>query len=189
MKPIAAILIALMSAIAMQAVSLPSTSQPPLPGYEPSTLRSRLKAAPLHRIEGIWQLTDGGATIAIERTSATEASYRMVMIDGPNRGVPCGTVIGMIEPSGSPDLFKASIYTTIVAEHLTLPRGFTLRLNDSDSRIEFLKNKSKFAINLWHFVPYLWRYSVTQYRNDPRAFSGCIRIYPNPAIPSSPVYL
>ena len=56
----------LMISFFASAQSIPSQSIV-IDGYEKDSVIARMKQAPLHNIEGVWQFVDDGAVIAIER--------------------------------------------------------------------------------------------------------------------------
>ena len=92
--------------------SIPDTSQQ-LSGYERDSVTNRLRALPLHDIEGLWQWVEDGAIIAIERDFINEAitRYRMVIVESPQRSIRPGTVMGYLTTTAKRDNFDARIYT------------------------------------------------------------------------------
>ena len=84
---------------AVTPVSLPKESPATLEGYaEIKDIRSRITELGPHRIEGIWQFPNTGATVAIERVSARAqlagaTAYNMVVVRSENRTIPPGTIM------------------------------------------------------------------------------------------------
>lgn len=183
--------LALMLTMALTAgAALPQQSGKPLEGYSEQQVRARLNDRALHRIEGLWQLVPSGATIVIERSEVTPATtYRMTVVKDASLGLQPGSVIGEIVAGGDPDIYEANIYTVEKEGYLMSPRKFTVALDHASGRMEFRRHRSTYRINLWHFVPFLWRYSVRRNDNEKGYFPGAIRLYPSPAVPIEPVYL
>lgn len=175
--------------------SLPIRSEA-IKDFNYSSFLSRMKEMPLHRIEGLWQFPSTGVEVAIIRTdetmsySSSEGTtvYSMILTASPNRAIRQGTVMGLITPAAKKGEYDANIYTSNIASTLTIPKRFTLSLTDDDSSLQFRQHRSKFSVNLWRLLPYLWRYTI--HPNAPEKNSdGCIRIYPAPALPREPIYL
>lgn len=181
----------LMLAVSFTAVArLPRQSGTPLEGYSEQQARTRLSSRAPHRIEGLWQLVPSGATIVIERNDVTPVTtYRMVVVKDASLSLQPGSVIGEIVAGGDPDLYEASIYTSEKEGYLISPRKFTVALDHTSGRLEFRRHRSTYRINLWHFVPFLWRYSVRRNDNEKGYYPGAIRLYPSPSVPIEPIYL
>lgn len=166
------------------------------PGYaDEDSLISRLSAAALHPIEGIWQFAGSGATVAIERMSGEgrlpgAREYRMVALRSEDPAVRPGAVMGYLEASGDSREYDARLFTDSRGGGvLSKPRHFTVRLAEEGCRFELRPVKSKYSLNLWRLLPYMFRYSVRETRSRGEAAAGCVRIFPEPEIPAEPVYL
>ncbi len=157
-----------------------------LEGYMRNEVESRLASMNRHKIEGIWRLTRGGADVAIERNGD---GYSMVVVEAPNRMLLPGTVIGEITPAGNENMYWARMYTRMNGDMLLMPKNFSIRLDEKNGLLEFLKNRSNLRINLWHFVPFLYRNSVKVLQGNTTAHDGGIRVFPVPDVPSEPIYL
>lgn len=167
-----------------------------LEGYEKDSVIARMKEMPLHNIEGVWQFVNDGAIIAIERFNPDNIAgiqnnhYRMVIIKSPMRAIEQGTVMGYITSTAKRNIYDASIYTSGGLEGiLSLPKTFTLNLSD-DNLLSFNEYKTEININLWKWVPYIYRvgFSITDTR--PKGLDGCARIYPiSNSKPLNPRYL
>lgn len=174
---------------------LPSSSDAPLAGFTCSGLEEKLSAMSLHHIEGIWQYNDSDIEIAIIRRSAYEPGapgaadhYLMIVVDAPNRTIRPGTVMGHLSRADKEKVYTARIYTSSAAGRLTIPKSFTVTLDDAGNTFSLRKHNSQMLIFLWRFAPYLWRYPITpEYQNITR--TGCIRLFPKPSPPIEPVYL
>lgn len=165
------------------------------PDFSVGKIRERLASMPLHHIEGIWEFTGQGFTVAIEREgadsgdfSANPEGYRIYLIQAPNRALRPGTVIGHVSRSASEGVYDARIYTKSVGSRMSAPKGFTLKLDDNDSRMVFEQKRSAFSVNLWRLLPYMWRYTVRP-NHTSTPTEGCIRVFPVPDLPFEPVYL
>ncbi len=168
-----------------------------LDGYTRESVEKRIIESGPHHIEGIWQMTTDGATIVIERTDDYDPSsvdainlYRMVILKSPNRSLRPGTVMGYISPAAKSGTYAGRIYTS---QHngskLSSPKDFTIALSDADSRMSITRLRSKYSLNLWRMLPYMFRYSVKRNSNSNAATQGCRKIFPAPALPSEPIYL
>lgn len=170
--------------------SMPETSCT-IEGFSVAEMKGRMQTSALHHIEGIWQFTDNGSTVAIERytdAASDTHGYRMILVSSANRSLRPGTVMGHIAPTAKDGQYSASIYTSAIGPTLILPHRFTLKLQPGENSIVFQQHKSKFAINLWRTLPYMWRYSIRTNQQPPSA-DGCRRIYPAPTLPREPRYL
>lgn len=173
---------------------LPTVS-PILEGYKDrDSIEYRIKSSGPHRIEGIWQFQADGSTIAIERDHAANhgegLSYRMVILRSSNRLLRPGTLIGILYPTGKKETFDAEIYTSDAdGGKLRSAKKFTLTLEDNDSRIVFRRQKSKYTVNLWRLIPYMWRGVIRTRDNIGEAPDGCVKIFPTSTVSAEPRYL
>ena len=186
----------LMISVFASAQSIPSQSIV-IDGYEKASVIARMKQAPLHNIEGVWQFVDDGAVIAIERfnpdyIAGTQTNhYRMVIIKSPVLSIERGTVMGYIISTAKRNIFDAYIYTSGGLEGLlSKPKTFTLNLSD-DNLLSFNEYKTEVKINLWRWLPYIYRVGLSITNSRPKGLDGCIRIYPLSATqpPLNPRYL
>lgn len=173
---------------------IPSQSEV-LPGYRRDSVGTRLKALPLHAVEGLWEFTPEGTVMAIERVENRQEQattlYRMVVVKGADLALRPGTVMGYLVTTSKRGVYDARIYTARRDEGTTLssPKKFTLTLTDEDSRLT-VKGYGKFLkFNWWRLLPYMYRYLVSQHERSPGDIKGCVRIYPEPAHPLEPRYL
>lgn len=162
-----------------------------LAGYESAdSVASRIASLGPRAIEGIWSFPDREAIIAIERTSPAASSYRIVIIRTPDRAVRPGTVMGILSPSGSSEKFDAALYTSSSGGNLSSPKRFTLSLTEGQSRLTFARVGSRYSIDPTRLLPYMFRRLIRTNRSGTQtAPTGCVRIFPAPTIPDSPVYL
>nr|MBD5376734.1 hypothetical protein [Bacteroides sp.] len=155
------------------------------------SIRARMEAAPLHRVEGLWQFPADGGVVAIEREPDGSEAYRMIVIEASNRLIEPGTVIGRLRPTVKRDVFEARMMTGFdtAADTLTSPRIVTMTLADSDSRLMLRHHRKGLKLHWWTLLPYMFRRFVTEVDETPRDLGGCRRIYPEPAVPANPRYL
>lgn len=159
-----------------------------------STAR-RLMALPLCPVEGIWQMTDGGATFVIERaepsTDIAPANLRMVMLRSPWRSIRPGTVLGHLQPTAKPGVYEARLYSSLAQRTgLSLPRSFLLKIDERREVLTFAPFKSPIKFNLFRMLPYMFRRAVTLQQSRPDDLRGAVRVVPAAdGHPLSPVYL
>lgn len=158
-------------------------------------LKENIDKLNLHHIEGIWQFTSSGTEIAICRRDNTNygsihqaVSYNIILLYSPNRVLRPGTIMGIITPTPKQGEYDARIYTKSIGSTLTIPKKFTLTLDDDDSALLFRQHRSKFSIKPLRLLPYLWRGAIQQ-NIEIRSSVGCIRIHPAPTLPREPIYL
>ena len=167
-----------------------------LEGYNIDSVKTRMSQAPLHNIEGVWQFLDNATTIAIERINDDASSqylhqyvYRIVIINPEQLSIEPGTIMGYISATAKKDHYEAYIYTDSSLEGLlSIPKKFTLNL--SDNHLVFNEYKTSVSINLWRWIPYIYRVGVSIKNTRPKGLDGCVRIYPqSTSAPLTPRYL
>ncbi len=174
--------------------TLPAVSEV-VEGYTREDAERRLAEAGPHRIEGIWQFTADGATVAVERIETAQSvpgtyNYRMILIRSANRALRPGTVMGYISATAHSATYDARLYTSEHGRYLTRASRFTLKLTDDESRLSFLEHKTSVKLNLWRMLPYMFRHTVrTRVNEQARDLHGCMRLFPAPALPPEPRYL
>ncbi len=183
-------------AYAVNPIALPKESPAPLDRYaDAKESKRRIAELGPHRIEGIWQFPNTGATIAIERAGDRSklpgaTTYNMVVVRSENRTIPPGTIMGKIIPSAKSDVFDAMIYSSAARKaRLTAAKHFTLTLGESGSRLVFKRVKAKYSFNFWRMLPYMFRYAVRRNDNTGEAPLGCVKLFPEPEVPAEPRYL
>ncbi|MDE6371259.1 MAG: hypothetical protein K2K92_07200, partial [Duncaniella sp.] len=155
----------------------------------------RMSASPLHSIEGIWQLTGESTILAVERdplTSGPAALYRIVLISSDCLSLPPGTVVGYLTPTAVTGKYDSRLFRALSDDHtrLTSLSPFTITLSNDASSFTFSPTGSRLHFNWWRLVlPYLYHGVVTSRQGSTAPARGCLRLYPAPAVPFSPVYL
>lgn len=195
----------LLTAIAILACAVPTGHRRPASGDIPAasqavitemdyrSVTARMAEAALHRVEGVWMFPGDGSLIAVERIPASDGSteYVMAVVRASNRTLQPGTVIGRLWPTALRDTFEARLYTSASDDGETLSgaQTFTVNLTDSDSRLQILHHRKHIKLNWWTLLPYMFRRLVREIDETPRNLDGCVRVYPQPAIPAEPRYL
>ncbi len=174
---------------------LPSQSQV-LKGYELDSVKLRMKQSPLHDIEGVWQFIDNGTTIAIERFDPQNIPgqqtyvYRIVIIKSPRLSLENGTIMGYITNTAKRNCYECALYTDGGLNGiLSRPQTFTLNLTDNNL-LSFNEYKTEVKIDLWRWIPYIYRVGLSVKNTRPKGLDGCVRIYPQSLTkPLAPRYL
>jgi len=174
--------------------NLPDESR--LPGYgSAEAVRERMASAPLHDIEGIWQMAGEGTLMAIERDPSTDgasALYRMIVLRSAAISVREGTVMGYLTPTSQRGSYDARIYTGLSDDHTRLvsPSRNVITLADDGARISFKPYGRSLRFNWWRLLlPYMYRGLVTPIERRRGDLDGCVRVYPAPSNPLNPRYL
>lgn len=189
------------SAAAVTGVSLidaiPAKSEV-VSGYELSEVRLRLANLPLHLVEGIWEFASEGTLMAIERTDSSPRTpgtaatlYRMVVVRGADMALRPGTVMGYLTTTSKRGVYDARIFTSRndAGTVLSSPKRYTISLTDDDSRLTIREYGKKLIFNWWRLLPYMYRFVLSRHENRPPDMEGCVRLFPEPAIPLEPRYL
>lgn len=154
---------------------------------------ARMATMPLDVIEGLWQFSGNGSRVVIVKVTRemnVKANYAVVIIDGADRTLRPGTVIGLINRGGERGTYIATFYK----EHnLTTPglsgrRVFTLNLASDRAFMRFIPQNPKLRIYLPSLLPGIAGRVIRKgYENRPA--DGCIRLFPEPLKPVEPRYL
>lgn len=138
-------------------------------------------------IEGVWEMTDGGATVAITANSSSQrhvtSDYSIIYVCGPDLSVPRGTVVGSAKQGSANNLYDAVIYSDVTADSSGVPklsgaRHFAITIN-SDDRLALNTYEKGVKVNAWRLVPYFLRYSIRKVDQRPANLDGMVRIYPS----------
>lgn len=170
-----------------------------LTGYEcADSVKARMAAQPLGAVEGLWQMLDGGALVALERhidpslpAMAQPGTYRLVMVKAPTRLVRPGTLLGHVCATAKPGVFEARIYTDFARESgLGVARTFYLHLAADGSVLTFKPQKSRLKVNPFALLPYMYRRVFRLQDNRPDDLNGACRVFPPSSSPMfGPRYL
>lgn len=189
----ALLLICELPALAADITSLLPRSAPVIEGYTSvDSVASRIASYGPHHIEGLWSIAGESSIIAIERTAPGSDTYRIVAVLPSDRAIMPGTLMGIATASASGELYDAALYTSTTTDRRALawPKHFTIQLTDSHSRLSFKKVRSRYSLDITRLLPYMVRRVIRQNRGgDGSSTPGCVKIFPLPSNPASPVYL
>lgn len=141
----------------------------------------------LSPIEGVWEMTDGGATVAITANTSSQrhvtSDYSIIYVCGPDLSVPRGTVIGTAKQGATKNLYDAVIYSDVTADAASFPqlagaRHFAISIT-ADDRLALNTYEKGVKVNAWRLVPYFLRYSIRKVDKRPSNLDGMVRIYPS----------
>lgn len=140
-------------------------------------------------IEGVWRISGSEGLFAVVADPGS-IFFRLVVVDSPDRNVLPGTVMGACTAVGRNNSYDAKIYTSgATTGILSRPRRFTVTLSD-EGRLIMVPVTDKLKVNLWRFLPYMFRVSVTRVNDRPNNIDGAVRVYPEQAVyPLTPRYL
>lgn len=131
----------------------------------------------LTSIEGVWRMSGSEGMMAIVADSGT-IFQRIIVLESPDRNILPGTVMGVCTALGRNNSYDARIYTTeSTSGILSKPKRFTVTLSD-DGRLIMEPITNKLKVNLWRFLPYMFRMSVVRVNNRPDNLDGAVRVYP-----------
>lgn len=139
-------------------------------------------------IEGVWRMSGSEGLFAVVADPGT-IFFRLIVVDSPDRNILPGTVMGACTAAGRADCYDARIYTSGDSGILSKPKRFTVTLAD-DCRLIMVPVTDRLKVNLWRFLPYMFRMSVTRVNNRPDNLDGAVRVFPPAAAsPLTPRYL
>lgn len=163
-----------------------------LPGFREDSVRARMSAAPLHDVEGLWEVAGEGSLMAVERISSSPDLYVMAVVRGTDPALRPGTVMGYLTPGAARGEFDARIYTSFTDEGtlLTRPDRYSARLDDEGIFLSVRPYGRMFRVNWWRLLlPYMYRSLVTPLERPKGSAEGFLRVYPPPSRPLNPRYL
>lgn len=139
-------------------------------------------------IEGVWRMSGSEGLFAVVADPGT-IFFRLIVVESPDRNILPGTVMGACTAAGRADCYDARIYTSGDTGILSKPKRFTVTLAD-DGRLIMVPVTNKLKVNLWRFLPYMFRMTVTRVNNRPDNLDGAVRVFPPAAAsPLTPRYL
>lgn len=143
----------------------------------------------LTAIEGVWRMSGSEAMMAIVADHGT-IFHKIVIVDSPDRNLLPGTIMGVCTALGRNNCYDARIFTSSAPFGiLSKPKRFTLTLSD-DGRLIMEPITNKLKVNLWRFLPYMFRMSVVRVNNRPDNLDGAVRVFPDVNVsPLTPRYL
>jgi hypothetical protein len=142
------------------------------------SLRHVIDSKACDAIEGIWQLTDDGATIAITATAGVSGSYDITLIDATDMSIEPMTPCGTLRHTANANTYDAHLRLNPAAGAKSRYKDFMLTLTGTGRFTLSSYNRTK-HLNLRRILPYMFRASFAIERsNRPEGVDGAIRIYP-----------
>ena len=167
-----------------------------LPGYREDSVRARMASAPLHDVEGLWEVAGQGSLMAIERTDAPWAGeatvYAMVIVRSSSLALRPGTVMGYLAAGAEQGCFDSRIYgsRTSAGTLLSGPGRYTATLSGDSGFLSLKPYGRTLRFNWWRLLlPYMYRHAVTPLEREAKGIDGFRRVYPAPFPPLNPRYL
>lgn len=135
---------------------------------------------PLTELEGLWQLTGGGGTIAVVPVSESNPArgYVIVCVDMADRTILPGTTVGYASYAARQGSYDAAIYGEANDGKMTKPHRFTLTVRDGN-RLSIVPVRNRLKVNLRNLLPYMFRVTVSRQTNRSDDLDGAIRIGPS----------
>ena len=135
--------------------------------------------------EGVWQMTGGGAIFSTEAVPGITDTYRLTLLWSPDLSVPSGSVLGEMQPAGRPLVFDASLGLDHKGgRHIGIPGKkyrFELEFSADMRRVSFRPYKRSWKVNIFRWLPYLFRTSVSKTDTRPADMDGAVRLGGLPA--------
>lgn len=127
---------------------------------------------------GIWRIGPGGAIIAILPVAASRGQFDIYLLDSPDMSVIPGGKIGSAVSTGANGTYDAEF--SGAGKLISKRQRFIITLSP-DGTLAFKSYKKGKKISLWRWLPYLFRFSVSEYDTRPASVDGAVRIYPQGA--------
>jgi hypothetical protein len=142
------------------------------------SLRQVIDAKSCDPIEGIWQLTDDGATIAITATAGVTGTYDIVLIDATDMSIEPMTPCGTLRHTAGSNTYDAHLRLNPAAGAKSRYKDFMVTIT-ADGRFTLNSYNRTKHLNLRRILPYMFRASFAIERsNRPEGVDGAVRIYP-----------
>lgn len=125
-------------------------------------------------IEGVWQFPADGASIFIEKKTAT--TYDIKILDSPMLDVRPGICIGTAVATPSSSTFDAHLDAKKIGNKRLKKADAILTLVDGHLCIRPYSTGKKIA--LWRWIPYFFRVSVYNDNTRPSNLDGAEKVYP-----------
>lgn len=134
---------------------------------------------------GLWRMGTDGATVAILPVNASRGRFDIFLIDSPDLSAIPGRQIGSVVTTGSAATYDAEFVGA--GKFRNKRQRFIITLGD-DGHLSLRPYKKGKKISLWRWLPYLYRFTVSDIDTRPTNADGAVRVYP-PAVNSEPVVL
>lgn len=184
-------LLLILSMIALAA--LPLRAEVPLTA---DSVCRALDAMPLHKVEGIWQLTDvPDLTIVVWRHPGTRQDdtavpvYDIQLLSAADRSRLPGEMLGQMHPTARPDFFDCTISTHFDKRGVpTRSARYTVELVD-DAHLSFRPVNHGVRLSPILLVPPLLRRGIRIGSDRDKSLDGAIKVYPEVPVRGRPRYL
>ncbi len=162
----------------------------------PDSVYRRLDSMPLHRIEGIWQMTDASAvTIVVWRAADSRESssavpvYDVLLLKAPDRSRMPGELLGQMRPTARPDCFDCTINTRFDKKgNPTKSMRYTVEVVD-DAHLSFKPVHHGVRISPVILLPPMLRRGIHFGSDRDKGLDGAIKVYPEVPVKGRPRYL
>ena len=144
-------------------------------------------------VEGIWEYPEDGLTVLARRLPA-EGSYELIAIDSDDTRVRPGDIVGTMQSSPDPGVFRLTLATHDITHNLGLPAECLATLSKDGDAIYVKMRKRSLKLSPTWILPRFWRIARIK-TTDPleKLPAGMIRLYPssdgNDTRPGEPRYL
>lgn len=152
-----------------------------------TNIRTLFDGRGLSRLEGVWRMSGSDALFAVIATPGS-VYCTMIVVESEDMNLLPGTVMGVLTAAGRAGAYDARIYTGCDDGVLTSPRRFTITVSD-DTHIVMQPVTDKVIVNLWRFLPYMFRDPVKHVNDRPKNLDGAIRLFPGDGVMQQPRYL
>ena len=153
--------------------------------------RAYCDAAPLLRIEGIWEFPSDGTRVLIRRTGPDTKGCDIILLSSPDCRLLPGETIGALTPAAEAGRFRLSLCRRRSQGILSDPAHCAAKLSSSGNSLTINPRKLKLRLGTLWFLPRFWR-ALRLSVSDPEGqlTDGLVRLYPRiPDRTSDPVYL
>ena len=135
--------------------------------------------------EGVWRMTGSGAIFAIEPKPGLTECYALTLLWSPDLGIPSGSELGEMRPAGRQLVFDAVLgLDHNGGRHISgigKKYRFELEFSPGMQRISFKAYKQSWRVNIFRWLPYLFRTSVSKTDTRPADIDGAVRLGEVPA--------
>lgn len=142
----------------------------------PDSIAERFDDHRLTDIEGVWAWSTG-ATIAVEAND--HGSITLTLLDSPDPAVITPQPMGTGRFAGNGKGYDVDMRTKVDNDtgNLTTATEKCLVSVDADGVMSIRPYSTRYKLNLWRFMPYMFRFSISK-NKAPDGVNGAVRLYP-----------
>lgn len=137
-------------------------------------------------IEGRWTVNGGGAVIEIARAPGADERFCVTMVDSPDFSLAPGTLLGYVDPAPAPGRYDCHLSSDPSPRHRGRSNrkvNFSIEFAGGNSdAITFHYYQKGRRISLWRWLPYLFRVTVRESRDDASGLDGARRLDAPPRV-------